>query len=210
MNNFAALGLVAILGLGAAFYMTRQAPVKSVDLGMVLDRTEFALVNYKGYSKIEIDENATEATPEQMEEFITFYRMMLNASPVYYQEKIGVEWRDDGSFIGFPDRNFDNLKNADEKSIFKVEVDIEKKRLIATGMEGDSTDMRYSGPSFVTGMLLGRVLGRQRTAGISSKTFANRSVTPRSSYKHASAAKAKTKTRSARSSSRSGGVRTGK
>jgi len=187
MNNFAALGLVAILGLGAAFYMTRQAPVKSVDLGMVLDRTEFALVNYKGYSKIEIDENATEATPEQMEEFITFYRMMLNA-----------------------DRNFDNLKNADEKSIFKVEVDIEKKRLIATGMEGDSTDMRYSGPSFVTGMLLGRVLGRQRTAGISSKTFANRSVTPRSSYKHASAAKAKTKTRSARSSSRSGGVRTGK
>ena len=44
MNNFAALGLVAILGLGAAFYMTRQAPIKSVDLGMVLDRTEFCLL----------------------------------------------------------------------------------------------------------------------------------------------------------------------
>ena len=70
-------GAYAVIGLAAAFYILKPEAEQTADLGAVLDRTEFALINYEKMTQLEFDETATEATPEQMEEFRGIYTLSL-------------------------------------------------------------------------------------------------------------------------------------
>lgn len=192
--------IMAGLGLAATLAACSAAPSgpQTVDLGQVLDRTEFAITEYQGYLASNELEDLDEAN---MEEFTGFYTAVLNTQPGFYDQNLGVSLEDDGSFLGYKDANANAVQDGGEDDLFTVEIDAENQRLIATDMSGESTGLRFSGAGFVTGLLVGRMLNRQSRAGVSRTALANKTATPRSSYRAPA---------SARSRVRSGGTRSGK
>ncbi len=194
---FQQIKLLAFLGIGGfVAYSVFLAPQQeqTADLGQVLDRTEYVLTNYQGYLG---ENNVTEVGDAQMAEFTAYYTDVLNAEPRFYGKTLGLEVQNDASFLGFADANGNGIQDAEEGRVFTVEIDEENQRLIATDVAGNSTGLRFSGSGILAGVLIGSLINRQRGAGISKSSFANRSVTPRASY-------------SAPSSARSGGPRAGK
>lgn len=192
------LGIGALLVIGYFFLFGDDRGEQTADLGQVLDRTEYVMLNYQNY----LEENAIDEMGEaQIAEFTQFYRAVLNADPRFYDATLGLTAQEDGSFLGYADANSNGFQDNDEGKVFIVEIDEENRRLIATDVAGESAGLRFSGTGFVAGALLGHYLSKQRSAGISKGSFNNRSVASRASYKAPS---------SARSRSRSGGIRAGK
>ncbi|MEX0367055.1 hypothetical protein [Ruegeria sp. HKCCD8929] len=194
---FGKLKGIVILGvLGYFAYSIFLAPQseQTADLGQVLDRTEFAIVKYQEY----LDQNGiAEATNNEVDEFAGFLTQILNSDPRFYDKQLGLEIQTDAKFLGFADANTNGIKDSDEGDVFTIEIDEANNRLIATDTAGSSAGLRFSGAGFLAGALLGNLIGRQRSAGVSAASFNNRTVTPRSSY-------------SAPRSARSGGLRAGK
>ncbi|MHA6264580.1 hypothetical protein ACXYMO_15360 [Arenibacterium sp. CAU 1754] len=193
-------GLVVLAVIGYVIYgvVLGDRGEQTADLGQVLDRTEYALVNYQGF----LSENeVTAPSDDQIKEFTLFYTAVLNADPKFYDKPLGLNVQQDASFLGYADTNGNGTQDNDEGKVFTVEIDEENNRLIATDVAGNSTGLRFSGTGFLAGALLGHFIGKQRAAGVSRGSFANRNVTSRSAYKAPS---------SARSRARSGGIRAGK
>lgn len=192
------LGIGAVLVVGYFFLFGGEQGEQTADLGQVLDRTEYVMLNYQSY----LDENSIDTMGEsQIQEFTQFYQAVLNADPRFYDKTLGLTAQSDGSFLGYADSNSNGYQDNDEGKVFTVEIDEENRRLIATDMAGESAGLRFSGTGFLAGALLGHFLTKQRSAGISKGSFNNRTVANRASYKAPS---------SARSRSRSGGLRAGK
>lgn len=192
------LGIGALLVVGYFFLFGDERGEQTADLGQVLDRTEYVMLNYQSY----LDEQSIETMGEaQIAEFTQFYRAVLNADPRFYDSTLGLTAQDDGSFLGFADANSNGFQDNDEGKVFTVEIDEENRRLIATDVAGESAGLRFSGTGFIAGALLGHYLSKQRSAGVAKGSFNNRTVANRASYKAPS---------SARSASRSGGLRAGK
>ncbi|MFQ6550952.1 hypothetical protein AAD018_001235 [Aestuariibius insulae] len=171
---------------------------QSADLGQVLDRTEFAINEYQGYLA---DNGIEEVGQENLDEFTGFMVTMMNVDPRFYDETLGVDLMQDATFLGYADTNANGVKDAGEDKVFTVEIDEENQRLIATDVAGNSSGLRFSATGFLAGALIGNLISRQRSAGVSKASFNNRNVTPRSSYRPPS---------SARTRARSGGVGVGK
>ncbi|KIT15139.1 hypothetical protein [Jannaschia aquimarina] len=194
---FQQLKLIAFLAIGGfVAYSVFLAPQdeQTADLGQVLDRTEFVLANYQGYLG---EQGITEVTDERMAEFTAFYTEVLNADPRFYGKTLGLDVQPDASFLGFADDNANGVQDSGEGKVFTVEIDEENNRLIATDAVGNASGLRFSGTGFLAGVLLGNLINRQRSAGVTKSSFSNRNVTPRSNYR-------------APSSARSGGPRAGK
>jgi len=185
-------GLV-LIGAASVFLLGCKSE-QTADLGQVLDRSEFALNNYQEHLE---GTGVSQVADEEMAEFIDYYTKVLNAEPRFYAETLGINIQDDASFLGFVDPNSSGIQEEGEGKLFTVEVDEANNRLIATDVAGNSSGLRFSGSGFLTGMLIGNLIGRQRSAGIGASSFNNRTVTPRSSYR-------------APSSARAGGPRSGK
>ena len=197
MKSISAISLVAVLALSAC-----SGSVKGPDLGQVLDRTVYAMEYYHQQTTTDSEE-VVEITDANMEEFRDIMTQVMNAQPAFHESNLGVALEEDASFTGFNDKNSDNVKDAGEKEIFRVEIDAERSRLIATDLvSGEATTFRASGTGFLAGALVGRLLGRQSRAGVKSSSFANRKTTARSSYD--------SKRSSARSRTRTGSSRSGK
>ncbi|NSX56187.1 hypothetical protein [Parasulfitobacter algicola] len=190
------LGVVALVGY---FFIFGDKSEQSADLGQVLDRTEFVVVNYHNY--LEKNNITGELPAENMTEFTEYFASILNADPRFYDQPLGLSMKEDASFLAFADKNVNNVQDDGEGDVFTVEIDSENNRLIATDVAGNSSDLRFSGTGFLAGALIGSMLSRQRAAGVTPGSFNDRKTTPRSSYKAPS---------SARSRARSGGVGTGK
>ena len=190
---FGQIKTLAVIGAAGIFLLGCKSE-QTADLGQVLDRTEFVLSNYQEYLGTT---GAEEVSDEQMAEFTEYYTSVLNADPRFYDKTLGLDVQADATFLGYADANANGVQDEGEGKVFTVEIDEENNRLIATDVAGNSSGLRFSGTGFLTGMLLGNLLGRQRGAGISKGSFNNRSVTPRSSYR-------------APSSARAGGPRAGK
>lgn len=194
---FGQLKGLAILGVvGFIFYSVFLGgkSEQTADLGQVLDRTEFALVNYQGYLEANSFDSIAE---EQMAEFTGYYTDVLNADPRFYDTPLGLTIQSDATFLGYADDNGNRVQDEGEGKVFTVEIDEANNRLIATDVAGNASGLRFSGTGFLAGMLLGNLLGRQRAAGVTPNSFNNRNVTPRSQYQ-------------APRSARSGGPRAGK
>ncbi|MBV1866319.1 MAG: hypothetical protein KUG69_00205 [Marinosulfonomonas sp.] len=192
-------GILVIFGLVLAYFMFfGSSKVQTADLGQVLDRTDFALKSYQEHAT---EQGFAEIGDEQMAEFTEFYTAVLNSDPQFYDGTLGLTVQEDASFLGFADANANGIQDEKEGKVFTVEVDSENERLIATDVSGNSTGLRLSGSGFLTGMLIGNLISRQGRAGVRPGSFNSRAVGSRTSYKAPS---------SARSSSRSGGVRAGK
>ncbi|WP_039018544.1 hypothetical protein [Halocynthiibacter namhaensis] len=190
---FGQIKTLAVIGAAGIFLLGCKSE-QTADLGQVLDRTEFVLSNYQEYLGTT---GAEEVSDEQMAEFTEYYTSVLNADPRFYDKTLGLDVQADATFLGYADANANGVQDEGEGKVFTVEIDEENNRLIATDVAGNSSGLRFSGTGFLTGMLLGNLLSRQRGAGISKGSFNNRSVTPRSSYR-------------APSSARAGGPRAGK
>jgi hypothetical protein len=214
---------VAIAAVAAAFVVSgcgaentpsfmRSGP----DLGQVLDRTVKALGSYQNYlRKIEVKS----ATPEHIKEMTGLFRQVMNMNPKLHRSPIGIELHKDASFIGFEDRNDDNVRDAGEKKLFKVEIDYEGRRLIATSDEY-STAVRPQSSGFFLGIMMSNFERRQRSVGIERNAFANRNVAALRSSRSVTGngtrsdrsglQRTSTRSYSARSRTRSGGLFSGK
>lgn len=193
LNQIKFLAVAGVI-LYFVFGFIKSDSEQTADLGQVLDRTEWAINAYQGYMA---ENEMTEVTGENMEEFKGLLVQVLNTDPRFYGKTLGLDIQDDATFLGFADANVNGMQDAGEGDVFTVEIDEANKRLIATDMAGNSSGLRFSGSGFLAGALIGSLINRQRTAGISAASFNNRSVTPRSSYR-------------APTSARSGGLRAGK
>ncbi|WP_282119451.1 hypothetical protein [Ruegeria atlantica] len=194
---FGNLKTIVILGVvGFIGYSVFLAPKseQTADLGQVLDRTEFAINEYQEYLTAN---SIAEASDDQVEEFTEYLTQIMNSEPRFYDEPLGLEILSDAKFSGYADANANGARDSDEGEIFTIEIDEANRRLIATDTTGESAGLRFSGAGFLAGALIGNLLSRQRSAGISASSFNNRNVTPRASY-------------SAPRSARAGGLRAGK
>ena len=112
-----------------------------------------------------------------MDVFSKDYAKNLNNTPELAKlGPMGVKPESDGSFVAFSDANKNNIKDAGEKDLFKVEADAQNQRLVASD-ESNVVEQPHSGMmnGFLMGMLLSNMMGRQRSAGVNP---ASRRATP--------------------------------
>ncbi len=186
--------IVGVLGFAAYSYFLAPKSEQTADLGQVLDRTEFAIIQYQEYLEAN---SIAEASDAQVDEFTGYLTQVMNSEPRFYDTPLGLEILSDAKFSGYADPNANGVRDTGEGEIFTIEIDEANNRLIATDTTGQSAGLRFSGAGFLAGALIGNLIGRQRSAGISASSFNNRTVTPRTNY-------------SAPRSARSGGLRAGK
>jgi len=191
------LGIGVILLIAAAFFGGTRG-VQTADLGQALDRTEKALNKYAAYLE---RQDLDVLSPKEIGELNSVITQEMNAPAQFYDTAIGVAMTKAASFIGYSDKNANAVMEQGDEQLFKIEIDNENRRLIATDMSGNATYTSFSSNGFFTGMLIGSLIDRQRSAGVAAGSFNDRKAAPRSSYRPPS---------SARSRSRSGGIAGGK
>jgi len=127
------------------------------------------------------EQHGSEVTKENaMDVFAKDYAKKLNSDPALaHQRPIEVKPGKDGSFIAYSDVNKNQIQDANEKDLVKLEFDAENKRLVASNEEGVS-EQPFSGmgTGLLMGMLMGNMLSRQRMTGANP---ASKRATPRRS-----------------------------
>jgi len=143
------------------------------DLDLALDVASNSLTQFDASETDINEENA-------MAEFATVYTNNLNSSePPVHTGPLAVVAQSDGSFTVFDDKNSNKLADDGEDELFKVEVDEENGRLIASA-ESYVRDRGFSGGGLLMGYLIGSMLGRQRAAGV---TPSSKKASPKMSAK---------------------------
>ncbi len=179
MNKTGSLIAGALL-TGSLFLLNGCAQsVASVDLDRVLDITQDSLYSFENSPNNTRDELA-------LGNFVTELEQNFNtAQPAAHAGPIGIALQDDGSMEGYLDQNSNHAKDSDEPKLFLVEIDGENERLIATDANETVRDSHFSGSGLLAGYLIGSMLGRQRTAGVSSKSLSSKKAMTKSSYSSA-------------------------
>lgn len=143
----------------------------------------------------------------KQEKFVSLFRTKLNAAKVS-AVPVGVTMDASGAIKGFADANQDNVKGAGEKELFKIEIDEQRNRVVASDGGGHYRDHSYRPGGFFTGYLLGSMLGRNRGyySGSRASMKPDYGKTPMSSknYHSSAVSKAKSAARSSSARSRSG------
>ncbi len=165
------------------------------DLNQVLQRTVAAIAALEKNLK---EKNIEKIEEQHMSQLTGFLQHVMNLQPAFYKSQIAMNLEKDASYSGYSDSNANGKVDADEKKIFKIEIDQVNNRIIATDTSGTATSRSFSGTGLLAGLLIGSLLNRQRAAGVNPNSFNNRKVTPASKYA------------SSRSKARSGGVFRGK
>ena len=206
--------LIGAVSVGLVACGGSDANVEVVNLNKVLEVMNKTMdkmqkeVAASGDSKVNKDDPAVRKA--FMEKFNLEFAKDLNDAKIM-STPIGTEVKNDGAIEGFADLN-KNMKQElgqGEKSLFKVEIDGPRNRLIATDLQnGYRRDSGFSAGGFLTGMLIGHLLGQQRSAGVSPNKHANTKMSP-SGYHSQAVSNAKASA-SARSSSSSGSFSRGK
>jgi hypothetical protein len=231
--------LLAVTGLLTGCAQTE--PVEVIDLNRVLDILVQVLDDSAGGAAEQTQLTATNETdgaetgaeaevvpvpedPTKTKAFLNRYASALNAANLI-QSPIGVHIKDDGSIEGFVDSNQNMVREADdEPHLFRVQIDAEGSRLIASDESGPEhfhrdRQYRFRPGGFFMGYMLGSMLNRQNSYHQSAGTrpgFRNMQMSPQNYHSNA-VAKAQTRARgrtsspsSARTRSGSGGFRFGK
>ena len=186
-------GVIGLAVIGYLFTDNNKKP--NVNLTEVLNRSVVAMDKYDKYLK---QNNVEKATEEHLAQLNRFFQKVLNTEPPIHEGLIATKLGKDAKFTGVDDANQNGAVDPDEKQLFTVELDSANKRLIATDSAGEGTHRGFSGMGFIAGALIGSMLGRQRSAGVTPGSFSNRKLASPASYNQA------------RSRARSGGLRGGK
>ena len=175
MTKSAFSGKLTALTLFTSMVLTgcgmQSAPEPRVDLDRVM--------TIAGETMNSFDARATGVDESNaMNEFSVLLGYDLNdAQPPLYDGQIGVAAQEDGSLMGFSDADGNATQESGEDELFKVEVDTENNRLLASS-EGAVQERGFSMGGLFMGMMLGNMLSRQRTSGVNP---AARKATPASS-----------------------------
>ena len=183
-------------------------PVEVIDLNRVLDimGKTFDKMETSGIGQNKIDAKDPATQDKFMAEFNDQFAIDLNQANLV-SHPIETVVNADGSVTGFNDENRNKTIDIGEKKLFTVEVDAARNRFIATDdQNGYRRDRGFSMGGFMTGMLIGNMLTRQRGAGIGGSRYANMRMSP-NNYHSAATRKAKS---TARSRSGSGSFSRGK
>ncbi len=176
----------------------------NIDLDRVLVVTSDTL---QSYDKI-ISKNANPDTDQVFwglaEKLAVNYN---NTQPKIYEGNIGVIPQKDASLLAYVDSNANNtLDRGTEELLYKIEIDGENARIIASSNSGEVQEQGFSAGGLMTGFLIGSLLSRQSSAGVNRSTLANKKTVSR---QQASQARAKASS-SARSRAGSGSHASGK
>lgn len=193
--------LVGVLGIGLIAYLFMGDGGKpSINLTEVLNRSVIAMEKYDRFLK---QNKIEKATDEHLTTLNDIFQEELNKAPRLHSGLIATRLGKDAKFTGVDDANRNKVADTDEKLLFTVELDGQNKRMIASDEAGRGTYQGFSGSGFLTGILIGSMLSRQRSAGIQPGSFSNRRLATPASYTQGRRARA-------RSRARSGGLRFGK
>lgn len=192
----AALAISIPLMLGGC---AQQTP--GVDLDRVMSIALESMQRYEqthlGGVSGSMDEQAMSAFSRELSDDLRMAQPPLHAGP------ISVLVATDGSIQGYHDRNANYVRETGEEDLFKIEVDSNNKRIIASN-NGEVRDQGLGmGSGFLMGMLMGNLLNRQSAAGIRPGAFDSRRATPKRQP-------ARTSYSSARSRAGSGSFSSGK
>jgi len=173
-NTVIKYGLIAAVLGGVYLYSNNNSgPAfveEEIDLNLALDITVETLHSYS--------DSLGETKPEGDAAFLGFAEKLGTnynlAQPPLYKEQIGVSPQEDASLMAFSDTNMNRSWEEGEAVLFKIEIDGEQSRIIASSNSGAVNDHHFSGTSLLTGYLIGSMLSRQRGAGVTSKQLASK------------------------------------
>ncbi len=152
--------------------------VESANLDRVLDVTSDTLYQF--------EKEETKQQETAVQDFAAALQTnMRAANPGVHPGPVGINANEDGSFSGYYDKNDNQQRDSGEKDLFKVEIDGEKQRLIASDTNGYVRDHSFSGTGLLAGLLIGSLLSRQRAAGVNPKSLSNKSAMSKSQYSSA-------------------------
>lgn len=153
--------------------------VPSADLDRVLDIAQDTLYRFENSPSNTRDENALAGFASELEQNFN------SAQPPAHPAPIGINLLDDGSMEGYMDSSGNRQKESDEPRLFLVEIDSEQERLVATDANETVRESHFSGTGLLAGYLIGSMLGRQRSAGVSSKSISGKKAVSKSAYSSA-------------------------
>ena len=134
-----------------------QKKSATADLDRVLGVASDSMTKFEGSADVTED--------NVMDKFSSTYQTSLNsAQPPLHPGVIGVKPEKDGSLLSFDDKNNNKIQDEGEKDLFKLEVDSENNRLVASS-ESEVRESGFSGTGLLMGMLIGNMLSRQRATG---------------------------------------------
>lgn len=141
--------------------------------------------------------------PTKRQAFLDLLAKELNAEKII-TEHIGVMLSVNGEIIGFKDKNKNNVKDSTDIELFKIMIDEDGQRIIATQtIVGQTYRRSHSYSSFYTGYWMGSMLSRQRgyysAPGRERPNYSAMSMSS-TGYKADAANRVKSASRSARSS----------
>lgn len=115
-----------------------------------------------------------------LEEFNKEFEKNMNSmEPKAHPGPVGVALEKDGSFHGYEDKNDNRVKDSGESEIFKLEIDTENKRILASDGErvADHSIAGMMGgmaAGMLAGMLIGSLMNRQRSSGVNTQAMSKR------------------------------------
>ncbi len=185
------LGIPLLLGS-----CTQKAP--GVDLDRVMKITTQSMQRFE-----QTNLNAVKGTMDDLA-MAQFSRDLADdlrmAQPPLYASPIGIVVAKDGSIQGYDDKNGNYIRETGEGDLFKIEIDSQNNRIIASNDGAVREQGMGMGGGLMMGMLMGSMLSRQSAAGIRPGAFNNKRATP----------KPRARTSSARSRAGSGSFSSGK
>lgn len=194
----------------------QSTSVNVVDLNKVLDIFQATLteLDAKGGAaeakeKAVVDqiEPVKEEDKAKEEQFLTLFRAKLNAAKVS-KIHVGVVMTPAGVFQGFADADKDNVKDSGEDELFKIDIDEERNRVVASDGGGHHRDHSYRHGGFFSGYMLGSMLSRNQNYYSGTRSglrpdYGKTQMSPKT-YHSSAVSKAKAAARSSSARSRTG------
>jgi hypothetical protein len=176
-NTVIKYGLMAAVLGGVYLYSSNNSSPsfveEEIDLNLALDITVDTLHSYS--------DSLGDQKPEGDAAFLGFAETLGTnynlAQPPLYKEQIGVSPEQDASLMAFSDTNMNRTWEEGEAILFKIEIDGEQSRIIASSNSGAVNEHHFSGTSLLAGYLIGSMMSRQRGAGVTSKQLASKKPT---------------------------------
>ena len=201
--------------------------VDVVDLNKVLDAVALVLAesDNKGSAEsvtvnasAEVDSqemmlqaiDPTKQDADKEKEFLAKLAATMNDLKVM-QSKVGVSMTAGGEINGFLDPNGNNTQDLGETKEFTVTIDVANNRLVASDNNGHHRPYGFQPGGFMTGYLLGSMLGRQNSFyGGAAPSVSSAQMSPQNYHKTAVSSAKAARASSARMTTGSKGFSFGK
>lgn len=183
MKNLVTYGLI-IAVIGYFFYTSQSndadnsfaAANDDIDLNIVLDITVDTLDSFQ--KKLDLPSKDEQTTADDDQIFIQLAEVLGDnynqAQPKLIESQIAVSPQSDASLLAYADTNLNSVLDEKEDLLFKIEIDGENARILATSQSGAVNEHGFSGSGLLAGYLIGSMLSRQGRAGVNTQALASK------------------------------------